>query len=228
VTREIDSSKKQIAYLVRDLRLISALRSLHDLLGLLANLGEYGGRIIPIEADCRRFRLQLHRSCQGREGDRHARQCANIRRRGNIGAPGGSLGFLLRLNGLPQSFHLRWRQLARLWLEDMRMPPQKLCCNGRDNAAKVERALLLCHLRMEDDLQQQIAELVAKIVEITARDCVGNLVGFLDGIGSDGPECLLEVPWTARVRCTQRRHNGEEVLNIARRCEPHAGCPQFA
>jgi hypothetical protein len=34
---------------------------------------------------------------------------------------------------------------------------------------------------MKDDLQQKVAELVAKVGQIAALDGVGHLVGFLDG-----------------------------------------------
>ena len=38
---------------------------------------------------------------------------------------------------------------------------------------------------MEHHLQQEIAEFVAQIAEIAARDGVGDLIGFLDGVGRD-------------------------------------------
>jgi hypothetical protein len=50
---------------------------------------------------------------------------------------------------------------------------------------------------MIDYLQQEIAEFIPEIVEIAARDGVGHLIGFLDGVGRDGRKILLEVPWTA-------------------------------
>ncbi len=53
---------------------------------------------------------------------------------------------------------------------------------------------------MKDDLQQQIAELVAQIREIAALDRIGDLVGLLDRVGGDGRVGLLEVPGAARDR----------------------------
>ena len=46
-----------------------------------------------------------------------------------------------------------------------------------------------------------------EVVEIAARDRVGDLVGFLDGVGRDGLESLLEVPRAAGHRRAQRRHD---------------------
>ena len=63
--------------------------------------------------------------------------------------------------------------------------------DGGNDIAEIERAALLCHSRVEHDLQQQIAELVAQIVEIVALDCVRHLIGFLDGVGRDGGEVLF-------------------------------------
>ena len=48
-------------------------------------------------------------------------------------------------------------------------------CN---NVGKLERALLLRHAGVKNDLQQEVAELLAQISEIAARDGVGDLVGL--------------------------------------------------
>ena len=79
----------------------------------------------------------------------------------------------------------------------MGMPADHLGRDRLDDAAEIERALLLGHPRVEDDLQQQVAEFVAQLAEVAARDGVGDFVGFLDGVGRDGREGLLEIPGTA-------------------------------
>ena len=66
-----------------------------------------------------------------------------------------------------------------------------------DDVGEGERAALLGHARVIDDLQQQIAELVLQVGEVAARDRVGDLVGLLDGVGRDRREGLLEVPGAA-------------------------------
>ena len=82
----------------------------------------------------------------------------------------------------------------------MRMPPDELFGDRLDHVAEIERALLLGHAGVEHDLQEQVAEFVAQIVEIAARDRVGDLVGFLDGVRRDRREILLQVPRAAGAR----------------------------
>ena len=48
-------------------------------------------------------------------------------------------------------------------------------------------------------------------------DRVGDLIGFLDRVGRDGREILLEVPRAARARRAQRRHDREQALDVAGR-----------
>ena len=69
-----------------------------------------------------------------------------------------------------------------------------------DDIAEGEFAGFLGHVRVVDDLQQQVAELVAQIVQVAARDGVGDLVGFLDRVGRDGRKILLDVPGAAGLR----------------------------
>src|SRR5262245_57348137 len=70
---------------------------------------------------------------------------------------------------------------------------------------------------MEDDLQQQVAEFLAQVVEIAAADRVGDFVGFLDRVWCNGGEALLQVPRAARARRAQRRHDVDQGRNVARR-----------
>ena len=60
-------------------------------------------------------------------------------------------------------------------------------------------------LRVIDDLQQEIAELVLERVEIAPRDRVGDLVGLLDRVGRDGREVLLRDPTDSRVSGSRKR-----------------------
>ena len=68
---------------------------------------------------------------------------------------------------------------------------------------------------MEHDLEQKVAELVLEVEKIAARDRLGDLIGFLDRIGRDGREILLEVPRAARARRAQRGHDREQALDVA-------------
>ena len=66
---------------------------------------------------------------------------------------------------------------------------------------------------MEHHLQQQVAEFLAQVGKITTVDGVGDLVGFLDGVGQDAVEILLQVPRAAAFRIAQARHDGEQALD---------------
>ena len=71
---------------------------------------------------------------------------------------------------------------------------------------------------MEHHLQQQVAQLVPEVGHVAAIDRIGDLVGFLDGVRSDGREVLLQIPRAAAVRVAQPGHDGEQFSDVA-----HAG-----
>jgi hypothetical protein len=91
------------------------------------------------------------------------------------------------------------------------MAPDHLGRDRLDHIGEGKRAFLLGHARVIDDLQQQIAQLLLERPHVLALDRVRHLVGFLDGVGSNRPEGLLEVPGTAAAGCPQRRHDGQEI-----------------
>ena len=83
--------------------------------------------------------------------------------------------------------------------------------DGFDHVAESEFALFLGHAGVEDDLQQEVAEFVTQIVEIAARYGVGDFIRFLERVGGDGLESLLDVPWAAGNRRPQRGHDLEQA-----------------
>ena len=82
--------------------------------------------------------------------------------------------------------------------EHMRMPPDHFSRDRLDHVAEGERVLLLGHAGVIHHLQQEIAEFVLEVVEIAARDGIGDLIGFLDGVGRDGRKILLADPRDSR------------------------------
>ena len=101
--------------------------------------------------------------------------------------------------------------------KDVRMAADQLGGDGLDHVAEIEGALLLRHAGVKDDLEQQVAEFVLEVVEIAAGDGVGDLVGFLERVGRDGSEGLLEVPGAAAAGRAQRRHDLDQPGNVAGR-----------
>ena len=97
----------------------------------------------------------------------------------------------------------------------MRMAADHLGGNGLHDVAEGELSGLLGHPRMVDDLQQKVAEFLAQVIGIAARYGIGHLVGFLDCVGSDGREILLDIPRTAGLRLAQRRHDLDQAGNVA-------------
>ena len=73
----------------------------------------------------------------------------------------------------------------------------------------------LCHSRVEYDLELQVAELIGEGLHIAAGDGVGNLVRFLDRIGSDGREALFAIPLAAKCGVSKAAHNGDEAAEIS-------------
>ncbi|OWK18270.1 hypothetical protein AJ88_03380 [Mesorhizobium amorphae CCBAU 01583] len=69
---------------------------------------------------------------------------------------------------------------------------------------------------MIDDLQQEIAELFAQIVQVAARNGVRHLVGFLDRVGRNGRKILLDIPRAAGFRRPERRHDLDQPGNVLR------------
>ena len=80
------------------------------------------------------------------------------------------------------------------------------------------------HARVIDDLQQEIAELVLELREIAALDRIRDLVGFLDRVGRDRAEVLLEVPRAAGARRAQRGHDLDQAGDVF--CWFHAPQPR--
>src|SRR3954471_20061903 len=69
---------------------------------------------------------------------------------------------------------------------------------------------------MEHDLEKKVAKFVPQVGKIAALDRVDDLVGFLQRVRCDRLEGLRQVPRTAAVRCPQRSHKVEKVLNVVR------------
>jgi hypothetical protein len=69
---------------------------------------------------------------------------------------------------------------AKRVAEYMRMTTAHFAADRVSDIGKIEQPSFLCHLRMENDLQQQITQFVAQIIPVTAIDRIGNLVGFFD------------------------------------------------
>jgi hypothetical protein len=125
-------------------------------------------------------------------------------------APRGALRLFLGLDTLPGALDAGGRDIAVLVGENMGMAADQLPRDRFDHVAENKGVLLFRHAGVIDDLQKEVAELFAQIVEVAARDGIGHLIRFLDGVGRNRRKVLLEVPWATGHGRAQRRHDFDE------------------
>ena len=97
--------------------------------------------------------------------------------------------------------------------EDVGVPTQHLGANPGHHIREGEAAALLGHTGMEDNLQKQVPQLVAKLRHGVALDGLGDLVGLLQGIGQDAAKVLCQVPGAAALGVAQPGHDGQQVID---------------
>ena len=122
---------------------------------------------------------------------------------------------LAGLGALPVGGLLLGGLVAALVAEDVRVAADHLVGDGAHDVVPGEGAGLLGHAGVVDDLEQQVAELVAELAHVAAGDRLGDLVGLLDGVGRDRGEVLLDVPRAAARRVAQPRHDRDEARDAA-------------
>ena len=81
------------------------------------------------------------------------------------------------------------------------------------DVGKGEVSVFFRHSRVIDDLEQQVAELIAQRPEVPIGNRAGDLVGFLDGVRGNGGVGLLEIPRAAAIRCAQPGHDFEKTVD---------------
>lgn len=114
----------------------------------------------------------------------------------------------LQLQVFPVLLHL-FRILGPRLAEHVRMAENQLVADRIGHVAYVESLLLGAHFGIEDDMQQQIAQLLFHIIQIMVQNRVGQFVGFLYRIHSERLERLLAVP---RALDPQLVHHVEQSL----------------
>ncbi|MNE50845.1 hypothetical protein D3C80_1454400 [compost metagenome] len=98
----------------------------------------------------------------------------------------------------------------------MRVPADHFRRHGLHDITECKLTHFLGDAGMENHLQQQVAELLAKIICVLALDGVRHLVGFFYCIGFDGFKGLHNIPWTTGFRLAQCLHDLDEAGNILR------------
>ena len=98
--------------------------------------------------------------------------------------------------------------------EDMRMAPNEFVRDMTGDFFEVERTAFLRELAVENDLQQEIAQLLRHFVIVFGFNGIKQLIDFLHRVKAQRHVILLAVPGTA-IRRTQPRHHGEQVIDGA-------------
>ena len=75
-------------------------------------------------------------------------------------------------------------------------------------------AALPRHLRVEDDLQQEVAEFLDHLVVVAGLDGVHQFINLFDGVMAQGDVILFPIPRAALGR-TQGGHDGEQRVDRA-------------
>lgn len=153
---------------------------------LLLDFGSRTGNIGPVEANTRRAILQPVRPVQRRE------------------CPGQTLSDPLppaRLHPLP---HLPGPVLVQV-----RMPPLHFAHQPLSYRAGVEGTTFLCYNAVKQDLEEQVAELLAHMLVHTRSDSLIELVCFLDQVGPERVMCLGGVPVAPLPEIT---HESERIV----------------
>jgi len=91
------------------------------------------------------------------------------------------------------------------------MPPHHLVDELAEQIGHREVALLLGNAGVEDDLEQEIAELLAHGRAATGLDRLEDFVGFLDEKWFERSRGLLTIP-RATARFTESLHDVQEPL----------------
>src|SRR3954462_12442241 len=143
---EIDNRKQQIPDFRRRFLALTKLEGGLDLVGLLANLGKDGKRIVPVKTDFAGLLLKLECTGQGREADRNSGKRALVAAFVHAGT--GLVGLLLLLDPVPLGVHGFGREATQV-SEYVRMTANELFRDCLDDITEFKSGLLLSHAGME-------------------------------------------------------------------------------
>lgn len=100
------------------------------------------------------------------------------------------------------------------------MAADQLVADRAGHVVEGEGFRLVGHLRVKHHLEQQIAQFVLEVIQIAPLDRVGDLIGFLDRVGRDRTEILLQIPGAAGSGRAQGRHDLDQARDVHREVAP--------
>ena len=187
----IHKSKEEVANLIREVLLVLHLQLGIHLRKLLLDLCPYILSSLPIKS--RGGRLLAYA-----EGLDHRWQ-----RYGDTAQRAALAILLAQLQRLPILLHLLGGVGMHIAIY-MRVAIYQLVADAICHLRVVKCPLLLAELRVEYDVQQQVAKLLFDTLHILIRDGIGKLIGLLYGVVAQRVEGLLPVP---RTLAAQRIHH---------------------
>ena len=95
------------------------------------------------------------------------------------------------------------------------MAADHLVADRGNHVAECEAALFFRHPRVEDHLQQQVAEFILQRMQVIAIDGIDDFIRLLDRVWGNRGEGLLDIPGTAAIRVAQARHDRQQGVDIA-------------
>ena len=214
---EVDEREEDVAELVEHL-LVG--RGGPQLLELLLHLLPHARDRVPVPAQGRCALLDLAAARQGRQ---RAGDPAE-----GVGALLAPLGALVGLDGLPVAEHLV-DPIGGDVAEHVRVASHDLSRDGPIDIGQVEFPLLGGELRVEDHLQEEVAQLLGEVGGRAVLDRVDRLVGLLEQVRAQREMGLLPIPRAAvggAQPSADRRHavRAREVVDRPqRRHEPVVG-----
>ena len=190
----VDEREEEVAELGLPLLLgCPGRRPVPELADLLLHFFPRPRRLGEVEADARRLLLHPVGAEQRRELARHALQDGRL--------PLGHLDLLPVLEHLAGAAHADVP-------EDVGVTSDELLRLGLDDVVQGERAVRLGDDAVEDDVQEDVAQLLLQLVRVAVVDGLDGLVGLLDEEVLYRCVGLLAVP---RAVPPELPHDGDEV-----------------
>jgi len=178
----VHQRKQQVAQLRLPFR--RGLRR-RKLVQLLRDLVEDTLDILPVEAGA--GRAPLDGLCVGQRGHLPGYAVED----GGLGTRG-----LKPLDGVPIGLHVPGVRDFFV-SEDVRMAPNKFFDQRPENLFLGQLALFCSNLRLKDDVEEDVAQLLDHLVRVALLDGLDQLVALLQELPFDRLVCLLPVPGTS-------------------------------
>ena len=87
------------------------------------------------------------------------------------------------------------------------MAAHHLVTDRFNDIVEIEVSSFSCHLCVEDDLHQQVAQLVTQILQVMTLNRVHDFIGLFNRVGRNGFIILLHIPRTTAIRISQIIHD---------------------